>query len=164
MFIIGRVTGTHGVHGEVRIFPDTDDTERFSAMKTLRLRLNGREAEYKVRSIRYHKRFVIAGLSGVEDMNAAELLRGAEIIIEDSEALPLGPDEYYSRDLYGLKVFENGEIIGEVTDVFSTGSNEVYVISAETKKDILIPAIKSCVLSVDIAGGRMDVRVPEELR
>jgi 16S rRNA processing protein RimM len=118
-----------------------------------------------VENVWYHKQFVMIKFGGIDDMNAAETLRGAEIKIDDSEALPLGEDEYYIRDLLGLRVVtDEGETLGELSDVLQTGANDVYVVKNKNDGQVLIPAIAQCVLDVDIGARAMTVHLLEGLR
>ena len=101
----------------------------------------------------------------LKDINEAELYKGAGIWIPEEDALPLEENEYYMRDLYGLAVFtEQGEELGILADIYKTGANDVYAIRKEGQKDILIPAIKQCILSVDIENHKMIVKLLEGLR
>ncbi|MDR1914225.1 MAG: ribosome maturation factor RimM [Clostridiales bacterium] len=98
-------------------------------------------------------------------MTEADKLRGGIIRIEDGEALPLGDDEYYVRDLYGMTVVtDEGEPLGEIKDVLQTGGNDVYVVGGELGQVILIPAIKQCIGNIDINSRRMVVTLMEGLR
>ena len=160
MFTIGKIVNTQGVRGEMRIMPHTDDPSRFELLNELKLKSGSSYDVYEILGIRYHKNFVLVKLKGIDDMTAAEKLKGREIVIEDHEALPLDEDEYYIRDLFGVEVYENDVKIGEIKDVFPTGSNDVYVVKREGKRDLLLPAIKSCLLNIDIAARRCDVCIP----
>ena len=96
----------------------------------------------------------------------AELYKNGRILIPDAMAIPLGEDEYYNRDLYGLKVVtEEGEELGEITEIFPTGSNDVYVVKKDGKgKELLLPAIKDCIKNVDLENSVMTVKLLEGLR
>ena len=101
----------------------------------------------------------------LKDINEAELYKGAGIWIPEEDALPLEENEYYMRDLYGLAVVtEEGEELGTLADIYETGANDVYAIRQEGKKDLLIPAIQQCIVSVDIKNRIMVVRLLEGLR
>ena len=173
-FIIGKITNTHGVHGEMRVVPFTDDPTRFSRLKTVIIRMDGRDTAMTLISARLHKQFVLIKLQGVTDMNAAERLKGAELLIPDAQAMPLGEGEYYQRDLLDLAVIDQqGNHLGFIEDILETGANDVYVIGqrdGDTKNktrskepEILLPAIRDCVLEVDLERGVMVVKVLEGL-
>ncbi len=164
MFSIGRIVNTHGVKGEMRGKPSTDDIKRFEKLKEVYL--EGRELKsYEIESVRYHKDFVLLRLKGVETMTDAELLKNQVIKINRKDSLPLGEDEYYMADLYNLKVeTEEQRVLGILTDILVTGSNDVYVVTDKVNnKEILIPAIKQCIKKVDIANQLMVVHLLEGL-
>lgn len=137
--------------------PTTDDITRFEALDEVLV--SGKTM--RIENVRYHKQFVILKFEGIADMNAAILLKGMEIKIPEALALPLADNEFYIRDLYDMEVFtDDGELLGVITDIIFTGANDVYVIKNE-ERELLIPAIKSCVLDVDVKADRMTVRLLE---
>lgn len=164
MFTIGRIVNTHGVRGEVRVLPSTDDIKRFELLKEIRV-INREEKMYEITGVRYHKNFVLLKLKGVDTMDAAELLKNSLIKISREDSLPLNEDEYYISDLYGMKVVtEEGRDLGELKDIMFTGSNDVYVVyNEETEKEILIPAIKQCIKRVSVVDNLMTVYLLEGL-
>lgn len=162
MLTIGKIVNTHGVKGEVRVLPSTDDIKRFGKLKEVRVE-NRTSQTYEIEAVRYHKTFVLLKFKGIDTMDQAELLKNSILKINRKDALPLGQDEYYQCDLYGLKVVtDTGRNLGELTDILVTGSNDVYVVRDE-KKEILIPAIKQCILKVDLEAGEMLVHLLEGL-
>lgn len=164
MFTIGKIVNTHGVKGEIKVMPMTDDPTRFEKLKTVYL-VNKTTASYPIETVRYHKGCVLLKLKGIEDMNAAERLKGSEIKIERKDSLPLGKDEYYRADLYDLEVYtEEKRFLGKLVDILETGSNDVYVLrKADRPKDLLIPAIKQVIKDVDIPNKTMTVHLLEGL-
>lgn len=165
-FVIGEIVNTQGIKGELRVIPHTDDVTRFELLKKIYVLRRGTLEEKEIRAVRYHKQFVLLKLKGVDDINTAEGYKGCEIQIPESEALPCGDNEYYIRDLYGMSVYnEEGELIGALSDVLFTGANDVYVVQRVNPedKDVLLPAIKSCILEVDTAQKKMVVKIPEGL-
>lgn len=164
MFSIGKIVNTHGIKGEIKILPTTDDVKRFKKLKEIIVE-NKTQKCFEVENVRFHKDCVLLKLKGIEDMNSAELLKGSLIKIERKDALPLNKDEYYICDLYGLKVFtEEDRFLGEITDIIETGSNDVYVIHDTSRsKDLLVPAIKQVIKQVDIEKGKMVVHLLEGL-
>ena len=163
-FEIGKIVNTVGIGGEIKVFPVTDDAKRFDLLKEITIIHQGKTLLKKVNKVRYHRNLVMLKLEGVNDVDAANALRGGVIVVERSQAVPLSENEYYLRDLLGIKVIdENGEEIGTLVDVIFTGANDVYVVRRENAKDLLIPAIGDCILNVDIEGGRMTVRLLEGL-
>lgn len=162
MFTIGKIVNTHGVKGEVRVLPSTDDVKRFGKLKEVKVE-NRTMTTYEIETVRYHKNFVLLKFKGIDTMNAAELLKNSLLRIDRKDALPLEKDEYYQCDLYGLRVVtDTGRDLGKLTDILMTGSNDVYVVRNE-EKEILIPAIKQCILKVDLEAGEMLVHLLEGL-
>ena len=162
MFTIGKIVNTHGVKGEVRVLPSTDDVKRFGKLKEVKVE-NRTMTTYEIETVRYHKNFVLLKFKGIDTMNEAELLKNSLLKIDRKDALPLKKDEYYQCDLYGLRVVtDTGRDLGKLTDILMTGSNAVYVVRNE-EKEILIPAIKQCILKVDLEAGEMLVHLLEGL-
>lgn len=164
MFTIGRIVNTHGVKGEMRVKPSTDDIKRFEKLKEVYVQQKDTKV-YEIASVRYHKDFVLIKLKGVDTMNDAELMRNALLKIDRKDSLPLEEDEYYMCDLYDLEVItEEGRNLGVITDILVTGSNDVYVVTDQaTHKEILIPAIKQCIKKVNINEGHMIIHLLEGL-
>jgi len=162
---IGKIVNTVGVRGEIKIYPTTDDPKRFSLLSEIEtLDTKGIKKVFAIEKVRYQKNLVIMKLSGVDDMDTATGLRGYTIIVDRANALPLDEDQYYIADLIELDVTtEEGQKLGVIADVLQTGANDVYVVRPEVGKDILIPAIKQCVINVDVAGGKVVVRLMEGL-
>ena len=161
-FHIGTITSPHGIRGDVNVYPITDDPEHLRELRTVVLAAPGSEDRSDVRKVervRYGKTLVIFGLEGVADRNQAESLRGYELFIAREDASPLGENEFYIADLIGLDVFADGESFGTLRDVMQTGANDVYVVDSPKYGEVLIPAIKDCVLKIAPEEGRMDVHL-----
>ena len=165
-FEIGKITGTHGIRGAMRVFPTTEDPSRFERLKEIIVETRGERKAFHIQKVAFHKQFVLLTVKEITDINVAELYKNGRILIPDAMAIPLGEDEYYNRDLYGLKVVtEEGEELGELTEIFPTGSNDVYVVKKDGKgKELLLPAIKDCIKNVDLENGVMTVKLLEGLR
>ena len=165
-FEIGKITGTHGIRGTMRVFPTTEDPFRFERLKEIIVEIRGKREIFHIQKVAFHKQFVLLTVKEITDINVAELYKNGRILIPDAMAIPLGEDEYYNRDLYGLKVVtEEGEELGEITEIFPTGSNDVYVVKKDSKgKELLLPAIKDCIKNVDLENGVMTVKLLEGLR
>ncbi|WP_281713084.1 ribosome maturation factor RimM [Anaerotignum lactatifermentans] len=165
-FEIGKITGTHGIRGAMRVFPTTEDPSRFERLKEIIVEIRGKRETFHIQKVAFHKQFVLLTVKEITDINVAELYKNGRILIPDAMAIPLGEDEYYNRDLYGLKVVtEEGEELGELTEIFPTGSNDVYVVKKDGKgKELLLPAIKDCIKNVDLENGVMTVKLLEGLR
>ena len=133
-FEIGKITGTHGIRGTMRVFPTTEDPSRFERLKEIIVEIRGKRETFHIQKVAFHKQFVLLTVKEITDINVAELYKNGRILIPDAMAIPLGEDEYYNRDLYGLKVVtEEGEELGELTEIFPTGSNDVYVVKKDGK-------------------------------
>lgn len=165
-FEIGKITGIHGIRGTMRVFPTTEDPSRFERLKEIIVEIRGKRETFHIQKVAFHKQFVLLTVKEITDINVAELYKNGRILIPDAMAIPLGEDEYYNRDLYGLKVVtEEGEELGEITEIFPTGSNDVYVVKKDGKgKELLLPAIKDCIKNVDLENGVMTVKLLEGLR
>ncbi|BBB93216.1 MAG TPA: ribosome maturation factor RimM [Methylomusa anaerophila] len=162
LYSIGKIVAPHGVRGDVRIIPLTDFPERFQDLKTVYVEDSTRKVE--VKSVRYHKQFILLKFVGYNTMNDVEQFRGKLLKVPREELMILPAGHYYVFDIIGLKVYEeSGDYLGTITDVLETGSNDVYVIEKEeNQKPILIPALKKVVKRIDIAGKQMIVALQEE--
>lgn len=165
MFTVGKIVNTHGVKGEIKVMPTTEDPKRFAKLKSIYVEGRKGLTTYEIQGVRYHKDFVLLRLKGIEDMNAAELLKGSTLKIDRKDSLPLKKDEYYISDLFGLEVYtEEERYLGELVDIIETGSNDVYVVKKQDReKDLLLPAIKQVIKNVDIEAGKMTVHLLEGL-
>ncbi|MCL1936064.1 MAG: ribosome maturation factor RimM [Defluviitaleaceae bacterium] len=165
-FDIGKIINTHGLKGDVKIYPYTDDKKRFEKLKEVFLiheNMN-KEANIKeIENVRYQKDIILLKFKGIDNIENAESLKGYILKIPKSDAILLEEDEYFIKDLYGLNVTNNaGEYIGCLEDIIFTGANDVYVIkNIETKEEILIPAIKKYVLKIDLLNKMMIVEIPK---
>lgn len=157
LFKIGAVTGAHGIKGDIKVYPLTDDVKRFEKLEAVMVGTK----EFEIEKVWYHKKLVMLKLKGIDTMNDALALKGADIKIDEQFAIPLEEGEFFIRDLYDMEVVtEDGEVLGLITDVLATGANDVY----EVNKNLYIPAIKDCILNIDIINKRMTVHLLEGLR
>ncbi|MEW6378348.1 MAG: ribosome maturation factor RimM [bacterium] len=156
---IGKIIGTHGNKGEVKVYLLTDFPERFQSLKEVFLVTPSGRRSLAVESVRFHKSYVILKPQESHTMSDAEKLKGAAICIPEEEVYPLGEDEYYCFQLIGMEVYtEEGLFLGVIEDIFPTGSNDVYVIKDE-HKEYLIPAIKEVVKEVNLERRRITVHL-----
>ncbi len=164
-FEIGTIVNTQGVKGDVRVVPSTFDVERFKLLKEVSAELKTDKRLLEIEKVWYHKGFVILKFRGVDDMTSAERLKNYVLKIDESQALPLGKDEYYVGDLYDMRVItDDGEELGQIYQIIETGANDVYCVRNAAGTEILIPAIKQCILNVDVANHVMTVKLLEGLR
>lgn len=163
MLRVGVITSTHGVRGEVKVFPTTDDAKRFKTLK--KVILDGREPlELSIEQVKFFKNMVILKFKGYDNINDVETWRQRDLLITRDQAVELKEDEYFITDLIGLTVVNEEEaVLGRVKDVLETGANDVYVVEFTGGKELLLPAIKDCILNVDLEGGRMKVHVLDGL-
>ncbi len=164
-FVVGNIVNTQGIKGEVRLMPAVDDVERFKLLDRIFVDRKGSITEYEIENVRFHKQFVLLKLKGIDDMTSAEKLKGTVAKITEDMALPCEEDEYYIRDLYDMEVVtDEGEKLGIISDIIFTGANDVYAVKSDDGKEILIPAIKDCILNVDVENKIMTVKLLEGLR
>lgn len=154
---IGKILTTHGNKGELRVLPLTDFPERFTENLEVYIGGNAGPEKRKILSIRLHNKFLVLKLEGITDMNLAEKLRNSLIKIPVEQVMPLPEGSYYVFQLIGLPVYTmEGLYLGDIKEIFQTGSNDVYqVIHSKTSKEILIPAIKECVQSIDLTNKKV---------
>lgn len=163
-FQVGVITATHGIHGEVKVFPTTDDPNRFKKLKKVLLDTGIQKLELEVAGVKFFKKFVILKFKEFDDINQVEKYRKCSLLVTRENAVRLKKNEYFIADLIGLKVYtEDGRFLGNLEDVMQTGANDVYQIVTEEGKEILLPAIRQCILDVDIESGNMKVHLLEGL-
>ncbi|MGE5473111.1 MAG: ribosome maturation factor RimM [Ignavibacteriales bacterium] len=158
---IGKIINTHGVKGELKVLPLTDDARRFDKLESLFIDQKGELKKYDIEYVRYHKGFVLLKVKGIESMEQADLLRNHVLKIHRKDAVRLPEGSYFICDIIGMQVNDiSGRKLGLLQDVLKTGSNDVYIVKEEDK-EILIPALKSVVKSVDLESKQMIVDLPE---
>ena len=163
-FQVGAIASVHGIKGEVKVFPTTDEPTKFKKLKSVILKTEKEEREIALQSVRFFKNMVIVKFQGIESPEDAQKYRGATLWIAREQAVPLRENEYYRADLIGLTVVtEDGEELGILTDVLETGANDVYEVTLSDKKTALFPAIRECIKEVDAEKGYIKVHVMEGL-
>lgn len=156
---VGVISKAHGIRGEVKVFSTTDDIRRFSDLKKVTLDTGKAVLETEVEGVKFFKDTPILKLRGIDDMTAAETWKGADILVDRTDAVPLGENENYIGDVIGLSVIgDDGTDYGTVTDVMETGANDVYIVDCRGK-EILLPSIPSCILKVDPEEGTVLVHM-----
>lgn len=161
---VGVITTTHGVRGEVKVFPTTDDAGRFKKLKAVILDTGKEKRNLEIEGVKFFKQFVILKFKGLDNMNDVEGYRQKKLYVTRANAVRLQKDEYFIADLIGLRVYDEAdEEIGILEDVLETGANDVYSIKLKNGEELLLPAIKQCVLDVDIENARMKIHVLEGL-
>lgn len=161
---VGIITSTHGVRGEVKVFPTTDDPARFKKLKEVVLDTGKEMKTLEIQGVKFFKNMVILKFKGIDNINDVEQYKTKSLYVTRKNAVKLKKDEYFIADLIGLSVCSDDESIkGEIMDVMETGANDVYVIELEDGRELLLPAIKECVLSVDMEAGMMKIHVLDGL-
>ena len=169
-FQIGVIVKTHGLKGEVNVFPTTQDPDRFNELDKVILDL-GKEGkkELTVEKVRFNKKFVIVKFKEFNDISEVERFRGKELIVRREDAIKLLPGEYYLADLEGMTIVdEDGKELGILRQVIQTGANDVYEMEPSFERDenlgnVFIPAIKDCIKNIDIENKTMTIHVMDGL-
>ena len=147
---VGVITTTHGVRGEVKVFPTTDP-ERFLDLEYVILDAGRKMKKLEIRNVKFFKNLVILKFDGIDNINDIEMYKQRELWVPREEAQELDEDEYYIADLIGMNVvLEDGSHFGTLKDVMETGANDVYVVEDENGKEVLLPVIDECILDVDL--------------
>lgn len=164
MLRVGVVTSTHGIAGEVKVFPTTDDVQRFKKLKEVFVDLGREQLTLHISGVKFFKNMVILRFREFGNINEVEKLVKKDLMISRDMAVPLGENENFVCDLIGLlAVTDDGTVLGRLTDVLQTGANDVYAVTDERGREILIPAIKQCILNVDLNEQKMTVHLLEGL-
>lgn len=163
---VGKIVNTHGVLGEVKVIPLTDNPKRFDKLKQVYIsqKVTEEMKKYDVLSVKYQKSFVVLKFKDVNDIDAAQKLKDYFVIIDRKDAVKLPKDTFFVYDLIGMAVFdENGKTLGVLVEILQTGSNDVYVVRDENKKETLIPALKSVVTDICFEDKKIIVNLPQGL-
>lgn len=164
MLQVGVIASTHGIRGEVKVFPTTDDAARFRKLKRVIMDTGREKRELEIEGVKFFKQFAILKFKGIDNINDIEKYKGKGLYVTRENAVKLQKDEYFIADLIGVTVIDETEQrIGVLTDVIATGANDVYVITMENNKELLLPAIKQCILNVDIEAKSMRVHILQGL-
>ena len=161
---VGVISSTHGIRGEVKVFPTTDDVKRFKKLKKVILDTGREHLPLEVESVKFFKQFAIVKFKGIDNINDIEKYKGKSLLVDRENAVKLRKDEYFIADMIGLQVYtEDWEAFGVLKDVLETGANDVYIIDSSKHGEVLVPAIKQCILDVDIEGQKMTIHLMEGL-
>ena len=157
---VGVISSTHGVRGEVKVYPTTDDMNRFKELKKVVLDTGREHLELEISGVKFFKNQVILKFKGIDNINDIEKYKGKDLLVHREDAVALGENENYVADLIDLKVVtEDGQVLGDLTDVMETGANDVDVGEVEDGRELWIPAIRQCILDVDLEKEVMTVHV-----
>ena len=157
---IGQIVNTFGIKGMVKVKPFSDDIRRFDKLKNVYIKKNSIEEKYIIEEVKYHKQMVLIKFKGIDKIEEAELLKNSYILINREDEEPLEEGVYYIVDLLGLDVYTDENILlGNLEDIYNTGSNDIYVVKDENGKQILLPGIPDVIKEVDIENKKIIVHL-----
>ena len=161
---VGVITQTHGIRGEVKVFPTTDDASRFKKLKEVIMDKGRERLNMEIEGVKFFKQYAIIKFKGYDSINDIEKYKNAKLYVTRDKAVRLKKDEYFIADLIDMEVVtQEGEYLGRVKDVLVTGANDVYVVEREDKTEILLPAIKECVREIDMERSKITVHIMDGL-
>ena len=161
---LGQIVNVKGLKGEVKVNSFTDDNTKFERIPNVFLKQKGNLKEYSIEKVGYSKNQVIIKFKGVNTVEEAEKIRNSYIVVDWEIFGELPEGVYYIADLLGLDVYtEDGTLLGKVDDIFSTGSNDVYVVKDELGKQKLLPGIDEVIKQIDLESGKIIVNLIEGL-
>lgn len=161
---IGQIVNTNGLKGFLKVKPLTDDITRFEKLKTIYIQKAKELIGFKIQEVKYNKQSVLLKLEGIDDITEAEKYKNFYIKISKENAVELEKNSYFIVDIIGCQVYtDENEYLGNVVDVFQTGSNDVYTLKNSEGKEILIPAIKEVIKNVDIKNKKIIIHLMDGL-
>ena len=163
-FEIGYISNTHALKGELKVRNYSSSQKRFEELKSILIKLNDEYTEYQIENVRYQKDVILLKLKDVDSIEQAERLKSHSIFIKREDAPKLSEGSYYIADLIGLEVYEDDILIGTLEDVFTAGAADVYVVKRKGKDNLLLPALESVILNIDINNKKIMAKIPEALK
>ncbi|WP_288681909.1 ribosome maturation factor RimM [uncultured Eubacterium sp.] len=164
LFRVGVISNTHGIRGEVKVYPTTDNVRRFDDLKEVILDTGKEQLNLHVTSVKHFKNMVILKFKEFDNINDIIPYKGMDLLVTRENAIPLEEGEYYIADIIGSKVItDEDKILGTLTDVLQTGANDVYVVKTKDGKEVLLPSIEECVLDRDIENKIVKVHIMKGL-
>ena len=161
---VGVSTTTHGVRGEVKVYPTTDEPERFLELDHVLLDTGKEFRDLEIKNVRFFKNLVILKFKGIDNINDIEKYKGHDLWIPREEGQELDEDEYYIADLLGLHVIlDDGTEFGTLKNVMETGANDVYIIDTNAHGEVLVPAIRECIQDIDLEKNTMTIHLMKGL-
>ena len=139
---VGVISSTHGIKGEVKVFPTTDDVNRYKDLKEVFLDTGKGRILMELEQVKFHKNMVIVKFKGYDNINDIEMYKGKDLL---------------------KVVTDEGKDFGTVKDILQTGANDVYVIDGNDGKEYLFPSIKECILDVNLEEGKVTVHILDGL-
>ena len=160
---VGVITTTHGIRGEVKVYPTTD-ADRFLDLEYVLLDTGREKRKLEIENVKYFKNLVILKFRGIDNINDIEMYKKRELWIPREEAQELEEDEYYIADLLGLHVIlDDGTEFGTLKNVMETGANDVYIIDTNAHGEVLVPAIRECIQDIDLEKNTMTIHLMKGL-
>ena len=157
---IGQIVNSYGIKGFFKVVPFTDDITRFDDLRYIYIEKNKKLEKKEIEEVKYHKNLVLLKIKGIDDINDTEQYKNCYLKIDRKDAVQLPEDTYFIKDLMGIEVYtKEGELLGNIVDIFPTGSNDVYVVKDELGKQILLPAIGEVIDSVDVEARKIIVKL-----
>ncbi len=157
---VGVISSTHGIRGEVKVFPTTDDNNRFKLLKEVILDTGKEHITLKIETVRFFKQMVILKFKGIDNINDIEKYKGKDLLVTRENAVPLADNEYFIYDIIDSQVvLEDGSSIGTLVEVLTTGANDVYVVKSQEGKELLLPVIDDCVKQIDTENKKVTVHL-----
>jgi len=157
---VGVITTTHGLRGEVKVFPTTDDPKRFNDLKELYLDTGKELITLEIEGVKFFKQLTILKFKGIDNINDIEKYRGKDLLIKRENAVKLEKDEYFIFDLIDSEVFtDEGVKLGVLVEILTSAANDVYIVKTEDNKEILLPSIKECILDIDVDNKKITVHI-----
>ena len=161
---VGVITTTHGVRGEVKVYPTTEEPERFLELDHVLLDTGKEFRDLEIKNVRFFKNLVILKFKGIDNINDIEKYKGHDLWIPREEGQELDEDEYYIADLLGLRVIlDDGTEFGTLKNVMETGANDVYIIDTNAHGEVLVPAIRECIQDIDLEKNTMTIHLMKGL-
>lgn len=158
---VGKIANTHGLRGEIKVVPTTEDPARFQDLKDVYIQTMKRRIPAKVKGVKYLNRFVVLKLEGYDNIDQALTIKNADLYVARADAIELPKGAHFVGDLIGCQIVDadSQEIYGTIGDVLFTGANDVYVVKRDAQKDLLIPVIDQCVVEKRVEEGVIYVRL-----
>jgi 16S rRNA processing protein RimM len=166
LITVGRISGTHGVRGQVRLHSYSGNLESLQAAHDVLLRFpSGISRQIKLARVILHSGKILLALEGIDAIDQAQEFVGCELILQWEQLPKPDEDEYYWRDLLGLSVItSDGQLLGNISDIMETGANDVYLVKNDaTRREYLIPAISNVIDKIDLQTGTMTITPLEGL-
>ena len=160
---VGQIVNTYGINGFVKVIPLVDNNNQFKDFKVLYIQEKKNLKELHIEEVKFSKNLILLKFEGIDTIEQAEELRNIYLQAKRSD-IKLEEGAHFIVDLIGLEIYtEEGEFLGKLKEVLQPGANDVYVVTMSDGKEVVMPAIKECILSVDMENGQMKVHVMDGL-